>query len=81
MTGEPTTLPASIHMCFPDRVRGIAARFEDDATFRELCRDFDEVVSTLASMDPTNTMARELKLLADELGRELISELELATDD
>lgn len=80
MTEKSTPLPASIQACFPGRERGIATRFEEDASFRELCRDFDEVVTNLANLDPADSLASELKLLASELESELLAELEPSLD-
>ncbi len=50
MTVESAALPASVQMCFSDRRTAIAARSEADPSFRELCRDFDEVVTSLARL-------------------------------
>ena len=73
--------PASVQQRFSDHARALAVRFEESSNFRELCRDFDEVVSILASTEPANAMAAELKRLAEELQEEIRTEIDSLTGD
>ncbi len=40
-----------IHRKFPDHIKGIQALLQKDATFREICDDYEEISNWLASHD------------------------------
>ena len=81
MTAAISSLPASIQMCFADHRRAIEYRFEADSSFRELCYDFDEVVTHLATIESGESLASELKALAKDLEEELLAEISPVIED
>lgn len=81
MTAETTSPPTSIQEQFPEHTNAIAVRFTTNERFREICLDFDEVVTNLRRLEPTEKLASELKRLVVDLEEEILLELDSGAED
>ena len=59
---------------FPDHRESIRARLQTDATFREVCADYEEICTWLAARH--RSVNRSSQEQEEEQARELIQELE-----
>ena len=81
MPGTTVSIPASVLKDFSRHRGAPASRFETSSSFREICADYDEVITNLARVEAANKLTGELQALARELEQEILAELDPAAED
>ena len=75
MSSTAKTPPAAVLARFPEQQRALTSRYDASPSFREICRDYEDVVSQLANVESSLALASELRALAAELESEIVLEL------
>ena len=72
LTGASYIMPDHFYKKFPNHIEGIKALLQKDATFREICADYEEICTWLDSQD----CSKDSPSKESDLTRELMWELE-----